>query len=429
MNANLDQDLSIDLSESQMKISETFSIPLSTRNALSKSNIPQQISLLDCNVDKISYGVSLKKGNFRQTQEDRFLVEENFKGKSSSALFAIFDGHSGQRAAEYCQANLSSYLKMNKNLDRDICQTLREALIIDNKLTVSNVGDSSAIIIRSDRMLELTSEQTPLRIDEYQRIQERGGYIVPVGQTLRVQGVLAVTRSIGDINYKDLIIPEPEISTISLSPSDQYLILSSDGLYRTYGKQKIAQYVIELRRLGWSMGKITNILSQRAVEDGCPDNITIIIVDLQYYYNKFQGDNYIQDQEYLVQQRSMQKENFSNNIPDSKTQYNQEEEFLMPKAKRSSKTVLTEKQQLLLANQNSNTTQPQSEQRQISQLIILNECEIEESTMQIDLNEIGPEDPIQRQEQTFLCGKEKETVKSDQPLEALCLAFISGQQQ
>jgi serine/threonine protein phosphatase PrpC len=32
------------------------------------------------------------------------------------------------------------------------------ALILNNKLTVANVGDSSAILIRNNQMLELTSE-------------------------------------------------------------------------------------------------------------------------------------------------------------------------------------------------------------------------------------------------------------------------------
>jgi serine/threonine protein phosphatase PrpC len=41
------------------------------------------------------------------------------------------------------------------------------ALIINCKLTIANLGDSSAILIRNNQMLELTSEQVPTRIDEY----------------------------------------------------------------------------------------------------------------------------------------------------------------------------------------------------------------------------------------------------------------------
>ena len=35
---------------------------------------------------------------------------------------------------------------------------------------------------------------------------------------MRVQGVLAVTRAIGDIAFKDYITSDPEISSIQISP-------------------------------------------------------------------------------------------------------------------------------------------------------------------------------------------------------------------
>ena len=89
---------------------------------------------------------------------------------------------------------------------------------MNNKLTVANLGDSSAILIRNNQVLELTSEQTPARIDEYQRIVSKQGVLVQVGNALRVSGVLSVSRSIGDLPYKDYISSEPELSTIQISP-------------------------------------------------------------------------------------------------------------------------------------------------------------------------------------------------------------------
>jgi hypothetical protein len=37
---------------------------------------------------------------------------------------------------------------------------------------------------------------------------------------MRVGGVLSVSRAIGDINYKDFLISEPEVSSIQISPQD-----------------------------------------------------------------------------------------------------------------------------------------------------------------------------------------------------------------
>ena len=106
---------------------------------------------------------------------------------------------------------------------------------------------------------------------------------------MRVQGVLAVTRAIGDIAYKEYITSEPELGSIQISPQDQYLILSTDGLYKTFTKDFVAQRVIELREKShMSFGDIANSLAQLAVERGCKDNVTVIIVGLNDYYNAFQ---------------------------------------------------------------------------------------------------------------------------------------------
>eukprot|EP00347_Sterkiella_histriomuscorum_P009193 403342169 len=359
--------LKVDLSESQLKMSETFSIPLSAKNAQVKSLYPthqifnnqnnilptptansmnacqsidnnsedvarsvgsqiqsqfQNYNMLDVNIEKYKYGISSRKGNFRKNQEDRFIVEDCFRKNANNAIFAVFDGHSGETASQFCQQKLMTIIEKNSNkFDIDICQALKEvnqqldeeylqlarqynlndgatsliATIIDNKLTVSNLGDSSAILVRSDQCLELSSEQTPLRIDEYQRIIEQNGFIVPVGQTMRVQGVLAVTRAIGDLQYKDVIISEPEISSITMSPQDQFLIISTDGLYRIYSKQRIADYVVKMSKQGYTLGTIASLITQKAVEDGCPDNMTIIIVDLQAYHSKFLNQRLVQN--------------------------------------------------------------------------------------------------------------------------------------
>ena len=94
------------------------------------------------------------------------------------------------------------------------------ALIKDSKLILSNIGDSSAILIRDNKTFELTSEQTPTRIDEYKRITAKNGLVVPVGDTMRVGGVLSVSRAIGDLPYKEYVIGEPEVTSHDLTVGD-----------------------------------------------------------------------------------------------------------------------------------------------------------------------------------------------------------------
>jgi hypothetical protein len=62
-----------------MKNSESANVPLSCRpgsnNALTKAHASS--ANLDCTVSKSRYGICMKKGNFRRTQEDRVSIPQN----------------------------------------------------------------------------------------------------------------------------------------------------------------------------------------------------------------------------------------------------------------------------------------------------------------------------------------------------------------
>ena len=40
--------------------------------------------------------------------------------------------------------------------------------------------------------------------------------------------------------------------------------------------------------MGYSLGEVANMICEEAVEAGCPDNVTLIVVDLAEYYTQFQ---------------------------------------------------------------------------------------------------------------------------------------------
>jgi serine/threonine protein phosphatase PrpC len=95
------------------------------------------------------------------------------------------------------------------------------ALIHQGKLSIANIGDSTAFLIsQGGYITELTSEQTPNRMDEYLRICQNGGKVIQQGNSLRVEGALAVTRSIGDKEFKNVLSSEPETLTVQLKNQD-----------------------------------------------------------------------------------------------------------------------------------------------------------------------------------------------------------------
>ena len=64
----------------------------------------------------------------------------------------------------------------------------------------------------------------------------QGGFLEIHRGAWRVQGTLAVSRSIGDSHLKDWVMAEPDTQLIHLTPDMQYLVLASDGLWDEVNK-------------------------------------------------------------------------------------------------------------------------------------------------------------------------------------------------
>jgi serine/threonine protein phosphatase PrpC len=56
------------------------------------------------------------------------MAEDNFNGRTQNALFSVFDGHSGDKAASFCETNFPKQLLLNATaLERgDTCHTIKE---------------------------------------------------------------------------------------------------------------------------------------------------------------------------------------------------------------------------------------------------------------------------------------------------------------
>jgi serine/threonine protein phosphatase PrpC len=70
----------------------------------------------------------------------------------------------------------------------------------------------------------------PSRADEKKRIEDLGGKVVFWGRW-RVEGVLAVSRAIGDVNLKPYVICDPECTCKEIDDDDMFLVLASDGVW------------------------------------------------------------------------------------------------------------------------------------------------------------------------------------------------------
>ena len=74
-------------------------------------------------------------------------------------------------------------------------------------------------------------------------MERRGGEIVKVKGTSRVQGVLGVSRALGDRDLKEYITAEPEVFSGLVSETSEFLILGTDGLWDVVGNMEATDVV------------------------------------------------------------------------------------------------------------------------------------------------------------------------------------------
>lgn len=178
------------------------------------------------------------------------------------------------------------------------------------KLAVANVGDARCLVIKKNgetRMLSIDhvpdSENERLRI-ESKNPNPRMPLVRFVGDTWRVGGMLALSRAFGDAYMKSSlqfegvgfvnsdyssgfgVIAEPDVEVIDLEADDEYVLLSSDGLYANtergggggFENEEVGPFV--QKNKGKSLDDIAGLLCKAAQDDGSTDDVTVVLAKL-----------------------------------------------------------------------------------------------------------------------------------------------------
>jgi len=222
------------------------------------------------------------------------------------SYYAVFDGHAGTDAAAYAAAHLHELLVESNSYPADPVQAFSEAFVSCDKTFVSTskksgstavcalikgellytawLGDSQATLVRNGVPIKIVDSHKPNRDDERARIEGLGGSIMHWG-TWRVNGQLAVSRAIGDGEYKPYISADPDVTTIAMNGSEDFVIVGCDGLWDTVTPEEATDLVFDhLEENKANGGDIDNISARLATlskEKGSGDNITIIVVFLK----------------------------------------------------------------------------------------------------------------------------------------------------
>ena len=253
--------------------------------------------------------------------EDRHVVLHDLKAYLPSALqgkidplehvsfYAVFDGHVGTDAADYAAAHLHELLVESSSYPVNPVQAFQEAFLTCDKdfeetskesgsgstavcvllnvemLYAAWLGDSQASLVRGGVPVKIMDSHEPNRDEERARIEALGGFVEHWGRW-RVNGQLSVSRAIGDREFKPFISAKPDVTSIEMNGSEEFIIIGSDaGLWDTITPEEATEMVFahieENKSEGGDIEKISLRLATLAKEKGSSDNITIIVVFLK----------------------------------------------------------------------------------------------------------------------------------------------------
>ncbi|KAH7956186.1 hypothetical protein HPB52_006696 [Rhipicephalus sanguineus] len=257
-----------------------------------------------------TYGVR----NNRRKMEDRHLAlpDLNFvlglQGLPQYSYYAVFDGHAGVEAADYASAHLHRNIAAQPDFVTNPVNAVREGFLLTDRnflqrssreglksgctavccllreqqqLVVGWLGDSQAVLARKGIPMTLVNPHKPEREDERKRIEELGGMVLLMG-IWRVNGALGVSRAIGDAEHKPFVTSEPDVVSIDLDGTEDFLILGCDGLWDQVDPKNAASKVYHsILEDPESAVYVSHTLVQCARDLGSSDNITAVVVFLR----------------------------------------------------------------------------------------------------------------------------------------------------
>ncbi|KAI8908579.1 phosphatase 2C-like domain-containing protein [Gorgonomyces haynaldii] len=240
---------------------------------------------------------------YRRSMEDSHIICYSFCDIPGAGFFGIFDGHAGKQAADYCGNNLHIHFAqlmtecpsdpIPKLLNDTFVKT--DVLLAEKKLNsgctaavaylrtedrgqqkrvlyTANAGDARVVLSRDGKAVRLSYDHKGSDQTECRRIMDAGGFVM----NNRVNGVLAVTRSLGDQSMKDFVIGNPYTTETELSPTDQFIIIACDGIWDVCTDQQAVDMIKDIPNPQIA----ADCLLDYALDNCSTDNLSVIVVRL-----------------------------------------------------------------------------------------------------------------------------------------------------
>jgi serine/threonine protein phosphatase PrpC len=264
----------------------------------------------------LRYAVSAMQG-WRTEMEDAHVCATEF-ALENSGFFGVFDGHAGPGVSLHCAENMldtvlkfvkeneathddleakiekimkESFFKLDEKLQCEFLKgddhsgtTAVVALITPTLIVIANCGDSRAILCSNGMLDFCTTDHKPYNVEEKARIEKAGGTVM----MQRVNGSLAVSRALGDFDYKrntsippieQLVSPEPDVTIIPRNnDKEEFLLLACDGIYDVMSNDEIISYIRHKLSLTSDLEKICNDLIDLCLNKNSRDNMSVVLI-------------------------------------------------------------------------------------------------------------------------------------------------------
>lgn len=235
------------------------------------------------------------------------------------SFFGVFDGHGGEETArqageyvpyqvskseafakhEWGQALVDGFLGFDEYLLEDSQQSgidssgcaATAVIITDNEIVCGNAGDSRTVLGRKGSAKPLSFDHKPENEGERSRINAAGGFV----EMGRVNANLALSRALGDFNFKSnprlppeqqVVTANPDIIEHPLDEEDEFVVLACDGIWDCMTSQEVVEFVRRGIADKLPLEEICELLMEECLAPesdmsgiGC-DNMTVCIVAL-----------------------------------------------------------------------------------------------------------------------------------------------------
>eukprot|EP01118_Nematostelium_gracile_P009894 TRINITY_DN3355_c0_g1_i1.p1 TRINITY_DN3355_c0_g1~~TRINITY_DN3355_c0_g1_i1.p1 ORF type:complete len:412 (-),score=105.64 TRINITY_DN3355_c0_g1_i1:46-1197(-) len=269
-------------------------------SGLSEPNSSNVDPRIHCHSSRLRIGFADTIGK-RPTMEDEIVIAGRLRGHQDEDLILLFDGHGGKSASEYAAKHLHSIL-VDKMKSMEPEEALRESFITTNenmradavkggttaiaayfyksKLYIANAGDSRAVLSRDNRAYRLSKDHKPEDPQEEARVVAAGGVVIKInntklGRTIgRVNGMLAVSRALGDFFLQPCVTPVPEVRTYS--PAGDLLIIACDGVWDVLSDSE----AIDIANSELDPEIAATKVRDAAINKHSADNVSVVVIRL-----------------------------------------------------------------------------------------------------------------------------------------------------